>query len=458
MLTRLQKFYFGMVRLGPSVMLDMLSLASALFYFSIQDLSAFHTGIAVAMSYISIMVSEITFGNLSDRFSSKKWGRRKPFFMVGAPLMAVTFILIFTPHLFLAQGDSMGLFIYALVTMSLFKVCYGMTMTPFQSWMPELTEPEERPSVSSWQNVANFLGFVIGTFGTAFIAIEAAAWGLPTEILVMILLFSAIQLIGFIAPVANLKKEGKSILKPSFSKDIGRALRNRNFVGWLVAQGLLSVGIAITMMSTFPYINDYLVFGTTEFLIFAVELLSVVFIFFKIYQWMIKNRGKRLTLQFAMLLIALSLPFTFVITDAVGGFALIAFAGAGIAGYYLFPYIVYADFAHKDEIITGEGRAGFYTSFPSIPINGMQAFSAFLWGLIFSLPAIVPVPGDPTADLVTQGYLYWGPISAIFILLAILVLFKVDLDPDFNALKAQYESSDTPIAEEGSVVESDGEE
>ncbi len=88
----------------------------------------------------------------------------------------------------------------------------------------------------------------------------------------------------------------------------------------------------------------------------------------------------------------------------------------------------------------------------------MQAFSAILWGVIFSLPAIVPVPGNPTADLVTQGYLYWGPISAIFILLSIIVLFKVDLDPDFNALKARYESSDTPITEEGSVVESDGEE
>jgi len=324
--------------------------------------------------------------------------------------------------------------------------------------MPELTEPEERPSVSSWQNVANFLGFVIGTFGTAFIAIEAAAWGLPTEILIMILLFSVIQLIGFVAPVSNLKREGKFIPRPSITKDIGRALKNRDFVGWLMAQGLLSVGIAMTIRSTFPYINDYLVFGMTEFLIFGVELLSVVFIFFLVYQRMIKNRGKRFTLQFAMLLIALSLPFTLVITDAMGGFALIAFAGAGIAGYYLFPYIIYADFAHQDEIITGEGRAGFYTSFPSIPINGMNALSAFLWGLIFSLPAIVPVPGDPTADLVTQGYLYWGPISAIFILLSIVILFKVNLDPDFNALKAQYESGDTPITEEGAVVESGGAE
>ncbi|MFW9844775.1 MAG: MFS transporter, partial [Candidatus Thorarchaeota archaeon] len=108
MLSRIQKIYFGMARLGPSVMLDMLDLASALFYFSIQSLPAIYTGTAIAMSYLSIMASELTFGNLSDRLPTKRWGRRKPFIMVGAPLMALSFLLVFNPHLFLTQGDVLG--------------------------------------------------------------------------------------------------------------------------------------------------------------------------------------------------------------------------------------------------------------------------------------------------------------------------------------------------------------
>jgi GPH family glycoside/pentoside/hexuronide:cation symporter len=419
-------------------MLDMLDLASTLFYFSIQALPAFLTGISVAMSYISIMIAEVFFGNLSDRTPTKRWGRRKPYIMIGAPLMSLSFLLIFNPHLFLAQNDVFGLFIYALVTMSLFKVFYGMTMTPFQSWMPELTEPEERPAVSSWQNVANFLGFVVGTFGTALLAIEAVEWGLPSELLIMILVFIVIQLLGFIAPLVGLKAEGKFIPQPDIRKDVGVALQNRDFVGWIVAQGLLSVGIAMIFKSTFPYINDYLKFGTMEFLVFGVELLSIVFIFFLIYQWLIRAKGKRVTLQFGLMMAVISLPFTMFVNDFTGGLFLIALVGAGAAGYYLFPYIVYADFAHVDEILTGEGRAGFYTSFPSIPLNGMQAFAGLMWGIIFSLPEIVPVPGDP-GTLISLGYLFWGPFAAIFILMSVLVLFKVNLDPDFDALMAKQE-------------------
>lgn len=428
-----------MARLGPSIMLDMLDLASTLFYFSIQALPAFLTGISVAMSYISIMIAEVTFGNLSDRTPTKRWGRRKPYIMIGAPLMALSFLLIFNPHLFLVQNDVFGLFIYAVVTMSLFKVFYGMTMTPFQSWMPELTEPEERPSVSSWQNVANFLGFVVGTFGTSLLAIEAVEWGLPPMLMLMILVFIVIQILGFIPPLIGLKAEGKFIPRPDIKKDLRGALRNRDFIGWLVAQGLLSVGMAMIMKSTFPYINDYLRFGTMEFLVFGVELLAVVFTFFLFYQWMIKNRGKRVTLQFGMMMAVISLPFTLFVSEFMGGVILIALVGAGVAGYYLFPYIVYADFAHVDEILTGEGRAGFYTSFPSIPLNSMQAFSAFMWGVIFSLPAVVPVPG--TWTLVSQGYLFWGPFAAIFFAASVLVLFKVNLDPDFDALLAQHQGT-----------------
>ncbi|MBN2229215.1 MAG: MFS transporter [Candidatus Thorarchaeota archaeon] len=435
MLTRFQKIYFGMARLGPSIMLDMLDLASALFYFSIQSLPALYTGSAIALSYLSIMASELTFGNLSDRTKTKRWGRRKPFIMIGAPLMALSFLLVFSPHWFLVEGNVIGLFFYATITMSLFKVFYGMTMTPFQSWMPELTEPEERPAVSSWQNVANFIGFVVGTFGTSLLAIESIAWGLPPEILYMILAFIVIQLLGFTPSLVGLHKEGKFIPQPSLRKDFKVALEDKDYVGWLVAQGLISVGIATIVRTTFPYINDYLTFSVTEFLVFGVELLSVVFVFFIIYQFSIRKKGKRFTLQLSMMLTVISLPFTLVITTSTAAFLLLAFAGAGVAGYYLFPYIIYADFAHKNEIMTGEGRAGFYTSFPSIPLNGMNAFSAFLWGVIFALPEIVPVPGETT--FVTQGYLLWGPIAAVFLFLAVLVLFKVNIDPDFKKIEAE---------------------
>ncbi|NWF96981.1 MAG: MFS transporter [Candidatus Thorarchaeota archaeon] len=431
MLSRVQKVYFGMARLGPSIMLDMLDLASALFYFSLMALPAIYTGASIAFSYIAIMVSELTFGNLSDR-TVTRWGRRKPFVMVGAPLMAISFLFVFTPTAFVNPADEMALFVYALITMSLFKVFYGMTMTPFQSWMPELTEPEERPAVSSWQNVANFLGFVTGTFGTILLASVA-----PSALTLVILGFVAIQLAGFAPSLALLNKEGKFIQRPNFTEELKRALKNRDYVGWMFAQGVMSVGMAMIIKTAFPFIQDFLRFSLTEMIVFGAELLIVVFGFFLVWRWSIRHRGKKRTIQTALFVASLALPMTLLVTTSIEGFILLALVGAGVSGYYLFPYIVYADFAQKDEILTGEGRAGMYTSVPTVTLNSFQALSALLWGIVFSLPKVLAVPRAPTDPLLTMGYRLWGPIAAVFLLLAIIILGWIDLDPDFEKLKAE---------------------
>ncbi|MCF2137697.1 MAG: MFS transporter [Candidatus Thorarchaeota archaeon] len=445
MLTRFQKIYFGMARLGPSMMLDFISLATALFYYSLNDLPGIYTGISLAISYIVIAIIQFGFGYLSDRTPTERFGRRKPYVIIGAPLMALSFLFVFTPSWFINPSDTIGLFIYATLTLSMFKVFYGMVTTPFQSWMPELTEPEERPSVSSWQNVANFLAFIIGTLVTSLLAGLSIGWGLPPIILDIIIIMMIIEIVGFLPPLIGLHKEGKFIPQPSMRKELGIVLRNRDFVGWLVAQGLLSIGFAMVSSMAFPYVNDFLAFNLTDLVIFGVELLVVVFSFFLVWMWGIRRFGKRYTLQAAMGLAVAVLPFTLFVASKTAGFILIALLAAAIAGYFLFPYIIYADFAHKDELITGEGRAGVYTGFPAIPLNICQALSALIMGYILDLPKVLEVIGTP-GKYVTIGYQYWGPVAAIFILLAILVLVKVDLDPDFEALAKEHASSDEPLS------------
>jgi len=66
-------------------------------------------------------------------------------------------------------------------------------------------------------------------------------------------------------------------------------------------------------------------------------------------------------------------------------------------------------------------------------------------------------PEKKNRQLKMHGIPCWGTVL-YFICLTRIDKFKMDLNQDFDALKAQYESSDTPIAEEGSVVESDGAE
>ncbi|NIU86068.1 MAG: hypothetical protein GWN56_01825, partial [Nitrosopumilaceae archaeon] len=66
------------------------------------------SGIGNAVGKIAIAFSGFFFGYLSDAIdpSKRKLGRRKLFIWIGAPLLAFSFVMLFTPHLFIPVGRS----------------------------------------------------------------------------------------------------------------------------------------------------------------------------------------------------------------------------------------------------------------------------------------------------------------------------------------------------------------
>ena len=83
-----------------------------------------------------------------------------------------------------------------------------------------------------------------------------------------------------------------------------------------------------------------------------------------------------------------------------------------LAGWYLFPYIVYADVAEDDEKSTGDLKAGIYAGFPAIILNIFQAFGASLIGAIFSLPNI------STIKDFSWGLIIFGPLVSVILLVS----------------------------------------
>jgi len=98
------------------------------------------------------------------------------------------------------------------------------------------------------------------------------------------------------------------------------------------------------------------------------------------------------------------------------GIIFIVGIGAVLGGWFLFPYIVYADVAEDDEKSTGELKAGIYAGFPSIILNIFQAVGAFFIGAILSLPDINPT-GQLGADF-SIGLVIFGPIVSVILLIS----------------------------------------
>jgi GPH family glycoside/pentoside/hexuronide:cation symporter len=109
-----------------------------------------------------------------------------------------------------------------------------------------------------------------------------------------------------------------------------------------------------------------------------------------------------------------------------------------IAVTYVMRYVVLADIAHKNELETGEARAGIYEGFQGVPLNAFQAVgTTFLGWFLFVLQVS---PGPPPVNF---GFFWWGPVYAIFLVFAVLVLQFTDIDPDFSKYDTSVKSEDS---------------
>ena len=149
---------------------------------------------------------------------------------------------------------------------------------------------------------------------------------------------------------------------------------------------------------------------------------------------MIQKIGKKKTLLNVMLLGVILLPISLIGLIPNGpyllfGIIFILIVAIILGGWFIFPYIVYADSAEDDEKNTGELKAGAYVGFPSIILNAFQAFGAMILGVV-----IENLPNITVGSLTySSGLIIWGPLCSVILLVAYLYTKKyVNLDYDWE--------------------------
>ena len=227
---------------------------------------------------------------------------------------------------------------------------------------------------------------------------------------------------AFVLPVEKI--EGAQL---KFVEDLRKVLKDKNFmrVCWLQAIAFLAIGMITPMLLGFA--TDVLNYGMTEMAIAAACLFIFIIVFLFIWKKLIDKKGKKKTFSIILFTGIVVLPFSLIgllpTVSFVIGLIFVIGVAAFLGGWYLFPYIWFADLAEDAEVRTGETRkAGLYAGFPQILLNIFQAIALFVTGLIVALPN-VPNKGY------SWGFIIWGVWCSIMILLAFLFTKKyVTLD------------------------------
>jgi len=361
-------------------------------------------------------------------------------------LLGISIIFLLLPGLIIDINDSNALFLWMVIWEIIFRFSYGVT-TPYQAWMAEEFPIEERPKVSQIQNSFNYLGNgIMAIFSllilTSYVnelklAREAPIPfipPIPLNVSIPIIIFGMMTIILFYIIALKMPTEPHFKIKSNLKDSLKTIVKNKNFMKIVLMVGISGFGWSMITSIMLKYLVDTLNLGTIDYMISAVALLLTIFIFLYLWRRTIQKRGKKKALLYIFLSAIAFLPISLIgliPMDSYLGLGIIFIVGIGaiLGGWFLFPYIGYADVAEDDEKSTGELKAGIYTGFPSIILNIFQAIGAFFIGVILSLPSISPT-GVFSYSI---GLILFGPIVSVILLIAYLYTRKyVILDFDWE--------------------------
>ncbi|SFP69587.1 MFS transporter [Caldicoprobacter faecalis] len=322
-------------------------------------------------------VNDPLMGFLSDR-TRTRWGRRRPWLLIGAPLYAIAMTLFFNPPKSLGNGTKLA--IYFTVFLMLTETMGTITGTNYHSLFPELfREIKERTVANGIRQALQLVGLIIGVSLTPMLA-KSIGYSLTGT------LFAFLGMGIFIFSVLGCKEDpefSKSTV-PGLKESFKAVITNSNF--WAVSfanffyqatSALLLAGIPFFVKYTLKLPDSQATFLTGTVFIIAIPAVAV-------WSWLARKIGSVKTWRIALLWLGLSLlPFLFVnslMQSIIAG----AFIGIGIAGVTATLDLVIARIIDEDAAKSGLRREGIYQSTVSFIIR----FSGLMKSLAFILLAI----------------------------------------------------------------------
>ena len=444
MLNTRQKVSYGICRLGTSTLLNIVTFFTFWAYKDIFAIPAELSGIGNAFGKIAIAFSGFIFGYLSDVIdrSNSKWGRRQIFMWIGSPLLAISFIMLFTPHLFIPVEKGMMRFGWLMIWNALFHIFYGMLLTPYQSWMPEITGEDERINVSALQNVSNITGSLVGTGFTFMIASKlnepfelniingnqiyspgGIEGSFGNVLFIAVIAFAVIEAALFLPALLTIKEKAVVHEKRNIWEEVKVALKNRNYVIYMISFSIIWIGVIVMSAMMLDFITELLGFTTTaQSLTFALAMFATVIVGFGFWSFIGNRIGKKKGLIISFIWLVVWMPLTPLIGRIdfiplnVQGYLYGIGAVFGSASAFLYSYAIISDIADKDERDTSRNRSGLYTGFKHIPTNIGQASGYIIAGFLSTIPG-------------NKGLMWLGPIAVAFFIIAFPIFIRGDFDP-----------------------------
>ncbi len=372
-LKKTSPFRYGIGMFGTSVPINMFKMYAAFFYVDMLGLDMKKYSLVLFIYTFIDAIDNPVYGFLSDRTRSK-WGRRRPWLIIGTPLLVLCFILFFNVPSFV-QSEKGKLFVYMLLMYILTGTLDSLVNANYGALFPELFHSDtERAKTNGIRQICQLLAMTISIALTPMITERI---GYQATSLVYGILAVAVMLYSFLGCTESTNYE--ELEKPLLIDSIVALIKNPHFWIFGLAVAFYSASFAL-ISQALPFFVKYALGlgGSATTVMLAIVLgVAVVGILFwsrlskKITIMTIYRTGFiTMAIGFVPLYFVKNLPFA-IIVSAVMGF--------GIAGCLTTIDCIGAKIVDDDYARHGIKREGIINSLMGVMnrLNGLYTSLAF---------------------------------------------------------------------------------
>jgi GPH family glycoside/pentoside/hexuronide:cation symporter len=435
------KLFYGVGDIGNALVNSAIQFFLMIFYTDTALIPAALASSALGIGKAWDAINDPLFGWISDRTTSKRFGKRRVYMIFGALPLAVSIALIWLVPAGLGRA---GMFLWVMMSFLFFDTMWTLTNVPYYALTAELTDNyDERSSLTAFRMIMAVPFYLVGAALTPVLAgmfVEKRAGYAAVGII-----YGAVAATALLVCAAGIR-ERKRIAESRTStpplRTFGQTFRNAPFVRLLIAYMILTLSFSLIRTLMAYFLTYQLGMEAQVPMVMGLMLICVII---AIFPWQIASRrlNKGPTYALGMAIGALSVAATFLLPDQPTPwvYLLAALAGFGFAAQWVFPWSMVPDVVDYDRLETGEQRSGMYYGVWGLATKISEGVAIMSTGWILALFRYVPNIDQSTTTLLGIR-LFFGLIPGLLIALALPLLIWYPITREsHNQLMAKLENA-----------------
>lgn len=347
---------------GTSIPINMIKGSMILYYVDILGLDVRAYGVVMGIYAVIDAIDNPVLGHLSDR-TRTRFGRRRPWLLVGAPLLAASMIAFFSAP---ESLDGIGLVLWFAIFAILCEAFDSMLNANYGALLPELFPRERgRAVANALRQGFQLIALIISLAVTPLLTTRVFGTEETTEgFQITAILYGGVAalVIAFMALGARENPQYASEERPRLLPSVISIVRNRLF--WAV--GLVGACYGVAMALVLSGIQLYVRYSLELPVANALYLQGVVIVIaaggLAVWARLVARRGALWTWRLAFALLAASFAVLYFATDLVSALAAGVLVGAGWSGMLATNDLIVARVLDADAERDGQHREGLFLS------------------------------------------------------------------------------------------------